>query len=279
MIDNFALIVGAAKSGTTSLFHYLAEHPEIASCSVKEPNFFTDEGKLSKGWDWYQDLWSWDSKTHKIAVEASTSYTKFPYFPNAAERISTMPARFRFIYVMRNPLERIESHYGHGQITEWETTKFEWNKEDISEEMINTSRYAQQISEYYKRFSSDCIKLVIFEDLVDRKAETLRDICQFLDVDPTFEFRKTDRSYNRSHDRITDPSLRRMTRSPMALRLKAVLPYSLKKVVMSVVGGKGRDDYRLSPESRERTLERLAPDLEALRNEYGIDIKRWGINI
>ena len=92
MMDNFALIIGAAKSGTTSLFYYLAEHPEISSCSIKEPNFFTDDEKLSKGWGWYQNLWTWDSEIHKIAMEASTSYTKIPYFPNAAERIVKMPA-------------------------------------------------------------------------------------------------------------------------------------------------------------------------------------------
>ena len=51
--SNFALIIGAMKSGTTSLFHLLAQHPEIAAASVKEPNYFSSDDVYSKGWDWY----------------------------------------------------------------------------------------------------------------------------------------------------------------------------------------------------------------------------------
>lgn len=278
-MDNFALIVGAAKSGTTSLFHYLAEHPEISGCSIKEPHFFTDEEKLSKGFDWYRQLWTWDPASHKVALEASTGYTKLPYFPNAAERIAEAPAQFKFIYVMRNPLERIESHYGHGQISQWETSQFQWNDGKVGDDLINVSSYAKQISEYYRRFPAERIKLVVFEDLVENRAGILRDICAFLEIDPDFEFQTADRSYNQASDRLTSPFLRRLNRSAPARRLKTILPYQMKREIKRALIGKEQEKYTLSPEVRERTLDSLRSDLEKLRQDYGVDIRRWGLDI
>jgi len=113
-ISNFVFIIGAMKCGTSSLFEYLAEHPEIARCSVKEPGFFSADTSWKKGIDWYQQLWQWDSKVHKIALETSVDYTKAHIYRDVARKISTLKANCKFIYIMRNPLYRIESHYIHG---------------------------------------------------------------------------------------------------------------------------------------------------------------------
>lgn len=99
----FALIVGAMKSGTSNLFSVLSQHPQIAGCNLKEPNFFSDEREFSKGFSYYQDLWDWDPAVHSVALEASTTYTKYPRC-EAAERIVEAGKDFRLIYIMRNPL-------------------------------------------------------------------------------------------------------------------------------------------------------------------------------
>lgn len=112
-MDRFALIVGAMKSGTSNLFHVLGQHPQIAPCNLKEPNFFSDEQEYAKGFSYYRDLWDWDPAVHKVALEASTTYTKYPR-QEAAGRIAEAAKDFRLIYIMRNPLERIESHIRQG---------------------------------------------------------------------------------------------------------------------------------------------------------------------
>lgn len=114
-IKNFALIIGAMKCGTTSLYNYLAQHPEISACTYKEPSFFSTESNWSKGFEWYYDLWNWDKNRHKIALEASTSYTRIHEYSNAAEKIAAVDKNFKFIYIMRNPIKRIESHYTYEQ--------------------------------------------------------------------------------------------------------------------------------------------------------------------
>jgi hypothetical protein len=224
-------------------------------------------------------LWKWDTATHRIALEASTGYTKIPHFPNAAERIAKMPASFKFIYVMRNPLERIESHYGHGQIAGWVTTEFDWNKQEISDDLINFSSYAKQISEYYKIFPPDSIKLILFEDFVKDTADTLRDVCEFLGVTSSYQFRKADRRYNRSRDRVANPVLHKLKRSKTISRIRPMLPYGLKRGVKSVLNRTTAKTYTLSPEARAKTFERLRPDLKRLRDDYGVDIETWGLDV
>jgi len=71
----FAVIIGVFKAGTSSLYYYLSEHPVIAPCVIKEPNFFCMSNKFSRGIDSYKNLWEWDSKIHKYALEASHNYT------------------------------------------------------------------------------------------------------------------------------------------------------------------------------------------------------------
>ena len=166
MINNFVLIIGAMKCGTTSLFAYLAQHPQIAACRKKETFFFSANGCWNRGFDWYQSLWDWNPDSHKIALEASVDYTRIPSYPNAAERIATLSdrANFKFIYILRNPLERIESHYTHGLAQNWESTQNPLT-EEIHPELIEASQYGRQIKEYYQRFPSENILLVNFKDL------------------------------------------------------------------------------------------------------------------
>jgi hypothetical protein len=62
------IIIGAMKSGTSSLHHYLRQHPEICMSSAKEPNFFIEAGNFSKGLDWYRSMFADHTK---ICGEAS----------------------------------------------------------------------------------------------------------------------------------------------------------------------------------------------------------------
>lgn len=115
MIKNYIFIVGSMKSGTTSLFSYLEQHPQIAASRDKEPCFFSRSDIFAKGYNWYESLWDWNPASHKIAMEGSTSYTRIPTYSNAAEEIQRFQSRtnssIKFIYIVRHPIERIESHY------------------------------------------------------------------------------------------------------------------------------------------------------------------------
>ena len=281
MIDNFALIIGAMKCGTTSLFSYLAQHPMISAYSKKEAFFFSGNRRWSRGFGWYQNLWDWDSRVHKVALEASVDYTRIPTFPNAAERISTLKgqANFKFIYLMRNPLDRIESHYTHGRAAGWAATDKPLS-EKIDSELIAPSQYARQIEEYYQRFPSESILLLNFKDLKADPLNLVKKVCRFLEIDPDFEFQGLEQVHNANQQRIADERLWRSLRRIKPLRSAARrLSKQQKQRIYRLFGRKLEDNIKLSPEQRNFVLQELREDLRKLSLEYGVDVHRWGIEL
>jgi len=285
MIDNFALIIGAMKCGTTSLFSYLAQHPQISPCNVKEPRFFSNDHRWAEGFEWYQNLWNWEPTTHTIALEASVDYTRIPARPNAAERISTLKdqATFKFIYILRNPIERIESHYTHGQALGWTETQKPLS-EGVNTHLIEVSQYARQIEEYYKRFSTDSILLLNFENLKTNPHSLLRGVCQFLDIDPEYNFQGIDTVYNANNQRLVDERLwKSMSRMKSNVKLLdsmiKLIPTKQKQMIYSYLGRKRESNIQIPPEQRSIILGELRQDLRKLSLEYGVDVSLWGIEV
>jgi len=195
-IPQFAIIVGAMKSGTTYLFSLLEQHPEIVACKVKEPEYFVIDYYKNNGLEDYYKLWDFDHGKHKYALEASTSYTKMPQFANAAENIKSSGINAKIIYMMRHPIERIRSQIQISRCFDWEVFD---DKGKISNNAIAISKYHYQISEYYKRFPADQILLLSFEMFVDKPRATLQQVCEFLEIDNSFNFRLKD---GNKHDGI-----------------------------------------------------------------------------
>ncbi len=97
------------KSGTTSLHSYLATHPQIFMSLNKEPEYFAKQ-EVFKGEDWYLSLFR-SAAGIQIVGESSTTYARLPYFPGVPDRIAKFNPEARFIYVMRDPVERSISQY------------------------------------------------------------------------------------------------------------------------------------------------------------------------
>src|SRR5438552_2073936 len=103
-------IIGASKSATTSLHQYLCTHPEIMMSEPKEPHFFVEEVHWSRGWDWYTSLFA-NGKKAKVLGEASGYYTWHPIFKGVPKRIAAHIPNPKFIYILREPIQRAVSHY------------------------------------------------------------------------------------------------------------------------------------------------------------------------
>lgn len=278
-MDHFLLIIGAMKSGTTSLFKYLADHPEIAPCREKEPHFFVYADRWAKGWPYYTSLWDWDPSRHQIAMEASTGYTKLPLFANAAERIATVDGNFKFVYVMRHPIERIQSHYTHGQTEGWETTKQPLDGGQVHEQLIAVSSYARQLDEYYRRFPAENIKLLLYEDLKTRPAELVTEVCEFIGVDPAYQSEQIGVVHNKNNYRVESKMLKRLRWSGAGRAVASVLPDSVVQPIRAAVGRSPAATAKLTTEQKDGILEALLPDLRRLKSDYGVEIARWGIDV
>lgn len=108
-------IIGAAKAGTTSLHWYLDQHPEVGMSTIKEPNFLSgpENGipyptrRITELSD-YRRLFD---PTYPVRGEASPSYTNSPRRRGVPERVKKLVPAARFIYLVRDPVERTISHY------------------------------------------------------------------------------------------------------------------------------------------------------------------------
>ena len=182
--NGMLFVIGAMKSGTTSLFEILGQHPSICRSSIKEPNFFCedrDEAEL----DSYTSLWNWEGGAYSYAMEASVAYSKAPNIPGVPERIYRFGAsNNKFIYILRHPLSRIESQVRHGMFAGWGKSL----DAGVPNDAINYSRYAMQIDEYLKFFPRENILILTLEEFKSDPHFVLKRICDFLCIDPDYDF-------------------------------------------------------------------------------------------
>jgi hypothetical protein len=181
------LIVGAHKCGTTSLHAYLDQHPEISMSTPKELNFFVDVMNWPKGFTWYERHF----RTNTIVGESSVLYSRYPRGGGVPERIHRHLPDVKLIYIVRDPVDRVRSHFIEVRSELSERRAFETVLRTIltSPEpgsYLDTSRYAFQLEQYEKHFSPDRILVLFLEDLVARPQDTLRRVFEFLGVRADF---------------------------------------------------------------------------------------------
>jgi len=279
----FALIIGAMKAGTTSLYSYLASHPQIASSRLKEPFPFARED-YPRDLETYARLWEWDPSTHKVALEASTDYTKLPVVADVPERVAALGTeRFKLLYVVRAPLRRIESQVRHSLATHQEICgKVEPQRDfslaqGVSANHIAFSSYAMQLDAWMHWFSRDQLHIVVLEQLQAEPHAVLKGICEFVGIDSDWQFEDAGRVYGRSPRTIKE--LR-----PLWLKLSSVRP--LRRLIATLLPARARAAmrdrlgtryarHRLNARETAYALEALRDDIRRLTEEYGVETERW----
>jgi len=177
-------IIGAMKSGTSSLHSYLSTHPEIFMCEPKEPAYFVLEEGWSRGEAWYRSLFE-AAGDARIIGESSTSYSKRPTYDGVVERIAAFSPDARFIYIMRDPVERTISQY-------WHMVRWHGEARDMlsairsSCEYRDNSHYAMQLQPYFARFGRDRVLCLTFEAMLAGGPPVIQDIFRWLGVDGGF---------------------------------------------------------------------------------------------
>ena len=278
----FALIIGAMKCATTSLFSYLSQHPQIAPCSEKEPNFFNYPRRFERGFEWYMNLWAGQDTAGKLLLDGSPGYTMHSTAEIADHIQSTgasAGAGFKFIYIMRNPVDRFVSHYKHVRAR----GKVSQPVQDVIRPdswFVDVSRYASHLDEYYQRFDAGDILLLLFDDLLKDPAEVLKKVCSFLEIDPTWQFKDLSAGRNPTKGMRFRLFERKIKQSmPLVNRAIKLIPKKLRFAVSNALSRAGDPEVSLSPQQRDLLLSYLKDDLLKLENRYGIDIARWNLNI
>lgn len=176
-------VIGAAKCGTTSLHHHLARHPDIFMADPKEPGFFAEgfDG-FPKEEEWYLGLFE-EADRMRYRGESSTHYTKLPVYTGAAEGIARFCESPRFIYLMRDPIDRAISQYWHHvrQDAEFRSPLRAMRE---NPEYKAYGEYARQLKPYLDRFPADRIFTATFERLIRNPRDVTAEIFRWLSLDP-----------------------------------------------------------------------------------------------
>lgn len=193
-------IVGAAKSGTTTLYHYLEKHPEVFMPEdelYKEPAFFSSKGE-KMGLEKYLDIFKNANDNHKYIGEASTAYLTDE---NSAKKIYDFNKESKIIIILRNPVKRAYSLYNWMVQEGYEYSKsFEsalekektrknkkipnfWEPEYYWNYMyFESGLYYKQVKRYFDLFEKRNIKVIIFEEMIEDIQKTYQDVAEFLNI-------------------------------------------------------------------------------------------------
>jgi len=297
------LIIGAGKSGTTSLDNYLKQHPEIFIPDFKEPNFYGYEQSNAEDFsdpddrnhylqsvttlDDYLKLFA-NAQPGQVIGETSNTYM---YHENAPERIKYYNPDVKLIAVLRQPAGRLYSRYMHlARENRTPTEKFEdcldrnsvwWKRNDL----IKEGFYFKNLSKFYELFPTENIRVFLYEEFNADPDRILREIYQFLDVNPEFKanhsirFNQSGIIKNKFLDKIYGQ------KGILTGTLKSMLPEGMIKSLknslfvqkqLNDLRSKNLEKPKMDPQVRHRlTHEVYGDDIIKLQKLIGRDLSHW----
>lgn len=275
------LIIGAMKSGTTSLYHDLLAQPAIyLPPGEKEPHALADDRVLTdRGRRRYARLYS-GAERHQRCGDASTGYTKLPEIqgvPSRAKRV--LGADIHAIYLVREPLARTISQHHHHLAGGLVPASLDDAIHGFPR-LIDYSRYASQLKPWLEKYGTERILVVRFEDYVADRTGTIVSLGHFLGFAARPELVETSRVFGRTSERsVPGGIVWRLTRSPLYRRLvRQLLPEPTRENLRRILLPKPPPRPPAPQETTLRLLaERLAPEVEELTRLVGARQPLWDL--
>ena len=275
------LIIGAMKGGTTSLYEYLRAHPQVFMPQLKEVDFFTEELNWKRGRAWYERQFAAASSEHLALGEASTSYTKFPRYQGAPQKIAEWLPDVRLVYVVRDPVQRIRSHYQHNVTLGEEKDPIHLAVRN-NPAYLDYSRYALQIERYLEFYEASRLLVILSEDLRSDRQRTVEDVLRHVGADPSIPIPTLQQEFYKSEERspygpgvtFVRDTLRKMFPSRAALWRGTFIPTGLKRRLARAQPLPAQSTAM--PEDTVQWIRsELHEDVARLRTHTGSDLSRW----
>lgn len=292
MVPNF-LILGTAKSGTTTLCRVLEHHPDIAMSRPKEPLFF--ESEFDRGLEYYWDTYysHWQNET--AIGEARVAHFHLSY---AAENIAKALPDAKLIVILRNPVDRAFSHWwmnkSHGSEPDSFHVALQKNVEAIkngrhfegaegqanwldytskdrrtASVYLEVGQYAENIDLYLKHFSRSQLLVLFFDDLTCKPEKVFQQICDFLEI-PYCESLPIQRQDNQASNSAS-VGLRAISKKS---RVSQFVPLSVKRTLhklTSQLGGRPSMDDK----SRQFLIDYYRTHNERLEKILDVKLTKW----
>ncbi|MGB5811547.1 MAG: sulfotransferase [Polyangiales bacterium] len=283
------LLIGAQKSATTSLWHHIAAHPATFVPATKEIEFFSDPRRFEKGIDWYWQTYFDGAPPAACKGEATTQYMMFPAVPG---RIRRAFPDVKMIALLRNPIDRAQSHHRMSSMRGHESRSFEESIDpllrdtdhqsaaiDPNRDYLRLGEYGRILADYLAHFPREQFCVLFTEDLEADPARLSRLVYEFLEIDPAFRPDTLEKRFNVSGQQAFPRGvelLRRAVgmarRTPLVGRLITQDRYDAFKfwtrteLQVRVAPNEGLDSA-----AHARLVDHFAPDVERLRSAFGVD--------
>jgi hypothetical protein len=298
------VIAGAAKCGTTSLFKWLVDHPEVGGPREKELFYLMDKGHpLLKqdsnyhdhGLDGYKTYFQDHNSNYKVITEATTHYI---YQQTAIDVLSNLDPRPQIIFMLRKPSQRVYSSFRFTQnvlanldksvsfsrfIEALRSGRIDSLVKSFSSidsalllmNIIKYSQYIDHISNWIPRFGRERIHVFLFEHLRKDPWTVMQELATRIDIEPSFYENYDFKSHNRTVS-IKNQFLHRRARRVAELMPQGSVKNVLRDIYLKVQTD--REEPQISPEDL-RTLNILddyfEPFNQRLAHELNIDISAW----
>ncbi|MEA2337365.1 MAG: hypothetical protein QOE82_1372 [Thermoanaerobaculia bacterium] len=271
-LPNF-LIIGAAKAGTTSLYHYMNEHPEAFMSPIKETNYFCwqemPKRKIRvRTAEEYELLFDEVTTQHAIG-EASPVYL---VCASAADRIAATLPHAKLIFSLRNPADRAYSHY-------LDRVRGLRERGSLKKAMqpgtlyFDDGLYYALLLRYMERFPASQIKVILFDDLAATPLPVVQDLYAFLGIDASFQ------------PALTRHNISKLPRSPIVSALAGraakvvhhLLPRSMRYTGLFTRAQRilNTDPPPLPPDLRRQMLDHYRDDIARTGALIGRDLSHW----
>ena len=194
------VIIGAAKAGTTSLASWLGSHPDVCMSNPKETMFFGSPRLFDQGLEYFHSSFFSHYQGESLIGDAAPAYSDRDRHPGTHERVFSVNPDARIIYIVRDPLRKVESSWqmyvnldpGLVKTPEHEICCrkaregfMEYiNTPEIFSNLVNVCRYGYQLDPWKSRFQGNRIHVMFLEDLVSGRDKEMSDLCLFLGLNP-----------------------------------------------------------------------------------------------
>jgi sulfotransferase family protein len=282
VLPNF-LVIGAAKAGTTSLWVYLREHPQVFMSDPKELHFFVADMNWGRGLEWYES--HFEGAGDAIAIgEACGAYARYPNHRSVPERIAEVVPEAKLIYLVRHPIERMISNYILNVQLGVERERSVERALLADPQYLDASRYAMQIEQYLPYFEREKMLIIQSEDLSAGRSKTMERTFAFLGVGTSWVPDNLDQEYNITRtkvNRAVRPTARAVSRKLQRLpgypALASRVPTPVRNVKRRLATTELAPAGTISDAARRELEDQLRPDVERLRNFMGSGFDGWGI--
>ncbi len=272
------MIIGAMKCGTTSLSEILKMHPNISFCKIKEPHFFSSNNDWKKKLSKYHQLFQ--IADNKIYGEASTTYTMYPHKRHEIwNDIYEYNPNMKFIYIVRNPVDRSISNYMHM----YEKGRTNLGLDEALKKnplIMDTNKYFTQIEPYINTFGRKAVLIIDFDDFIRDKYQVIKQVIEFLNLDYSLLNEKNTYYKNSSIEGYKlNPRYDNIINCTQHIR--QLMPDSLKQFLKKSLSSKDRvfkEKPRCTDFLKQQIKEKVEPELDSLGVLMGKDLSKWKTN-